>query len=128
MDALKAAGTILLEPIQEYEVNIASDEAGIVIKDLISMRATMDEQLVVGDRFIIKGIIPVATSIEYAIKIASLSQGRSTFKTRFKEYRECPLELGKVRQRKTIDPSDRENYILSISRKNKLDMAANNSR
>lgn len=128
MDALKAAGTILLEPIQEYEVNIASDEAGIVIKDLISMRATMEEQLVVGDRFIIKGIIPVATSIEYSIKIASLSQGKSTFKTRFTGYRECPLELGKVKQRKTVDLSDRENYILSISRKNKLDMAANNSR
>lgn len=128
MDALKAAGTVLLEPIQEYELNISRDEAGIVIKDLVMMRASMDEQSVEGDRFIIKGVIPVATSMEYPVKIASLSQGRSTFKTRFLGYRECPIELGKARARKTVDPSDRENYILSISMKNKRDQASSNSR
>lgn len=124
MDALKVAGTILLEPIQEYELNISRDEAGVVIKDLIAMRASMDEQLVIEERFIIKGIIPVATSMEYPVKIVSLSQGRSTFKTKFLGYRECPLEYGKTKMRKTVDPSDRENYILSISRKNVKDLAA----
>ena len=128
MDALKEAGTILLEPIQEYELNINRDEAGIVIKDLIAMRASMDDQAVMEDRFIIKGVIPVATSMEYPVKIASLSQGKSSFKTSFIGYRECPMELGKVKQRKTADPSDRENYILSISRKNKRDLSASNSR
>jgi ribosomal protection tetracycline resistance protein len=118
MDALKAAGTILLEPIQEYELNISRDEAGVVIKDLIAMRASMDEQIVIDERFIIKGIIPVATSMDYPVRIASLSQGKSSFKTRFLGYRECPLEYGRMKQRKTVDPSDRENYILSTSRKN----------
>lgn len=128
MDALKAAGTILLEPIQEYELNISCEETGMVIKDLVMMRASMEEQKVIGDRFIIKGIIPVATSIEYSVKIASLSKGRSTFKTKFIGYRECSLANGSVRQRKTTDPSDRENYILSISSKSKKDLALNNSR
>jgi ribosomal protection tetracycline resistance protein len=128
MDALKDAGTILLEPIQEYELNISIDEAGEVIKDLIAMRATLVDQMVIGDRFIIKGIIPVATSMEYSIKVASLSQGRSSFKTKFIGYNECPLELGKARQRKMADPSDRENYILSISRKNKMDIGINGNR
>lgn len=128
MEALKDAGTILLEPIQEYELNISIDEAGEVIKDLIAMRATLVDQLVIGDRFIIKGIIPVATSMEYSIKVASLSQGRSSFKTKFIGYNECPLELGKARQRKMADPSDRENYILSISRKNKMDVGINGNR
>lgn len=128
MEALKDAGTILLEPIQEYELNISIDEAGEVIKDLIAMRATLVDQLVIGDRFIIKGIIPVATSMEYSIKVASLSQGRSSFKTKFIGYNECPLELGKARQRKMANPSDRENYILSISRKNKMDVGINGNR
>lgn len=128
MDALKTAGSILLEPIQEYELNISRDEAGIVIKDLISMRASMEEQSVDGERFIIKGIIPIATSMRYSLKIASLSKGKSSFKTKFVGYKECPVELGKIKSRKTVDPSDRENYILSISRKNKMDMAAGSSR
>jgi len=128
MDALKACGTQLLEPIQEYEININVDEAGIVIKDLIAMRATMDEQMVIQDNFIIKGTIPVATSLDYPVKIASLSQGRGSFKTKFIGYRECSMELGKIKPRKTVDPSDRENYLLSISKKNKNDMAANYNR
>lgn len=128
MDALKAAGTVLLEPIQEYELNVGRDEMSIVIKDLIAMRASMDEQLVADDRFIIRGIVPVATSLRYPVKIAGLSQGRSSFKTKLIGYRECPVELGKVKSRKTVDPSDRENYLLSISRKNRLDMAASNAR
>jgi ribosomal protection tetracycline resistance protein len=128
MDALKAAGTILLEPIQQYEVNIRCDEAGVVIKDLVEMRASMDDQLVEGDRFIIKGIVPAATSMGYSLKIASLSQGKSSFKTKFVGYRECPLEYGKVKPRRTVDPSDREKYILSISDKNKRDSAASNNR
>lgn len=128
MDALKQAGTALLEPIQEYELNISRDEAGVVIKDLISMRASIEEQITVEDRFIIKGIVPVATSLRYSLKIASLSKGRSSFKTKFIGYTECSIENGKVRTRKTVDPSDRENYILSISRKNKLDMAVSSTR
>jgi ribosomal protection tetracycline resistance protein len=128
MDALKDAGTILLEPVQEYELNIGRDEAGQVIKDLVAMRASMEDQEILGDRFIIKGIIPVATSMEYTVKIASLSQGRSSFRTKFIGYRECPVKLGAVKPRKTVDPSDRENYILSISRKNKMDLVANNKR
>lgn len=128
MDALKACGTQLLEPIQEYEININVDEAGIVIKDLIAMRATMDEQMVIQDNFIIKGTIPVATSLDYSVKIASLSQGRGSFKTKFIGYRECSMELGQIKPRKTVDPSDRENYLLSISKKNKNDMAANYNR
>ncbi len=128
MEALKEAGTILLEPILEYELNISRDEAGLVMKDLIAMRASMDDQSVLEDRFVITGLIPMATSIEYPVKIASLSQGRSTFKTSFVGYRECSLELGKVRARKTVSPLDRENYILSISDKSKKDLAANAKR
>lgn len=128
MDALKQAGTALLEPIQEYELNISPEEAGIVIKDLVAMRASMDEQVVVDDRFIIRGVVPIATSLRYPLKIASLSKGRSSFKTKFIGYTECPIEFGKIKERKTVDPSDRENYILSLSRKNKMDMAVNNAR
>jgi ribosomal protection tetracycline resistance protein len=92
MKALKEAGTKLLEPIQEYEINISKDEAGIVMKHLMTMRASMEEQIIIGDRFIIKGIVPVATSMDYSVTVASFSQGRSSYKTRFLGYRECLKE------------------------------------
>jgi ribosomal protection tetracycline resistance protein len=128
MDALKSAGTTLLEPIQEFELKVSKDEAGTVIGDLIGMRAQVSEQFMNDDSFIIKGIIPVSTSLDYSTRIASLSQGRGMFKTRFLGYQECSLELGRIRERKTTDPSDREKYLLSISKKSVKDQAANKSR
>lgn len=124
MDAIKQSGTIILEPIQEYEVNFDKGEAGTVIKDLLNMRAELIDQVIIGDNYIIKGIIPVATSVDYPVRIASLSKGRSTFKTRFIGYKECPFELAKIRQRSTADPSDRERYLQSISAKNTRDKDA----
>jgi ribosomal protection tetracycline resistance protein len=109
-------------------VNFNREEAGNVIKDLLNMRGEIIDQVILGDNCIIKGIIPVATSLDYPVRIASLSQGRSTFKTKFKGYRECPLELAVIRKRKTADPSDRERYLQSISRKNTRDRDAHKGR
>lgn len=128
MDALKSAGMMLLEPIQEFEIRVSREEAGKIIGDLIGMRALMEEQIIEGDNFIAKGRVPVATSLSYSIRIASLSQGRGFFKTKFLGYEECPLELGAVRQRKTVDPSDREHYLSSISKKGTKDRAVSYTR
>jgi ribosomal protection tetracycline resistance protein len=128
MDALKNAGTKLLEPIQEFEIRVSKEEAGTIIGDLISMRAVLEEQIIEGESYIAKGRIPVATSLNYSVRIASLSQGRGFLKTRFLGFEECPLELGTVRQRKTADPSDRERYLISISKKSIKDRAVNNAR
>lgn len=128
MDALKNAGTQLLEPVQEFEIRVSKEEAGKIIGDLINMRAVLEEQIIEGENFIVKGKVPVATSLNYSVRIASLSQGRGFFKSRFSGYEECPLELGTVRQRKTVDPSDREHYLRSISKKAMKDRAANYAR
>lgn len=128
MDALKGAGTKLLEPVQEFEIRVSKEETGKIIGDLISMRAVLEKQIIEDENFIVKGRIPVATSLNYSVRIASLSQGRGFFKTSFFGYEECSLELGTVRQRKTVDPSDRERYLSSISKKAMKDRAVNNAR
>lgn len=128
MDAIKAAGTRLLEPIQEYEIRVIIEDGGVVIGEIMEMRGTLEEQLVDGDFFIFRGVIPVATSMRYALRLTSLSQGRASIATKFIGYKECTLELGAVRQRKTVDPSDRAQYLASISTKGMKDRAANNSR
>lgn len=128
MDAFKSAGTKLLEPVQEFEIRVSKEETGKIIGDLIGMRAVCEEQTIEGENFIVKGKVPVATSLNYSVRIASLSQGRGFFKTKFSGYEDCPLELGTVRQRKTVDPSDRERYLSSISKKAMKDRAVNNAR
>jgi hypothetical protein len=55
------------------------------------------------------------------VHAASLSQGKSIFKTKCLGYQECSLELGEIHPRKTVDPSDRERYLQSISKKNVRD-------
>jgi ribosomal protection tetracycline resistance protein len=56
MDAVKSAGTVILEPMQEYEISFNPDEAGTVIKDLLNMRAEIIDQSVEGDNYIIRGV------------------------------------------------------------------------
>ena len=123
-DAVKASGTVLLEPMLSFEVKVGREETGTIIKELIGMRAVLQDQVLEEDRFIIKGIIPMATSLDYPMKVAAFSKGRSVFKTSCAGYKECSLEQGLVRPRKAVDPSDRERYLQSISRKNQRDREA----
>lgn len=113
MDGLVNTGTTLLEPILDFRIFVPEEIGGRVLSDLIQMRAVFDNPSVAGDRFFVEGRIPVATSLEYPVRLGSLTGGRGTMTCRFSGYQECPLELGAVRERRGINPLDRSKYILS---------------
>ena len=56
--------------------------------------------------------MPLATSMEYAIRLGALTGGRGTLATRFDGYEAVPDELGAVRPYRGISPLDRAKYIL----------------
>lgn len=116
MEALANSGTKLLEPILDFELKINKEIIGKVIGDMINMRANFDNPVMLGDQALLQGTVPVATSLDYSIKVASLSKGRGKFITSFHGYQECPLELGTPRIRRGINPLDRSNYFLSVQK------------
>lgn len=113
MDGLARTGTKLLEPMQLFRISLPEEYGGKVLAELVQMRAEFESPVVSGGRFAVEGIVPVATSLNYPVKLASMTGGRGVMATRFGGYRECPLELGAERPYRGVNPLDRSKYILS---------------
>jgi len=95
----------LLEPLDELEITTPDDYMGDVLGDLSSRRGHIlgtEPGDVVGT--VIRAIVPQAELHSYASSISSMTQGRATFKRRFKGYEEAPHEV----QQKIIEESAKE--------------------
>jgi ribosomal protection tetracycline resistance protein len=113
MNGLKNTGTTLLEPMIMMRITAPEEFTGKVIGDMISMRGAYEAPSISGGMFTLEAKVPVATSLEYAIRLASMTAGRGILSTRFAGYEECPLELGKTAKRRGVNPLDREKWILT---------------
>ncbi len=113
MKALKDAGTILLEPRMWMKISLPADFVGKVIGQLMDMRAEYESPLIQDDWATFEIIVPVATSMDYHVRLASMTGGRAVVSSRFYDYHECPLALGATRPRKGVDPLDRPKWILN---------------
>lgn len=113
MNGLKNTGTTLLEPMIMMRVTAPEEFTGKVIGDMISMRGAYEAPSISGGMFTLEAKVPVAASLEYAIRLASMTAGRGILSTRFAGYEECPLELGKTAKRRGVNPLDREKWILT---------------
>ncbi len=111
MDALAAASTSLLEPMLSFELTAPAHCAGAVLYDLQKMRAIAEPPFTQDSTFTIQGVIPVAASMGYGIRLASLSGGTGVWLTQFSHYAPCALELGQRRTRDGADPLKRDEYM-----------------
>jgi elongation factor G len=94
----------LLEPLDELEIDTPDDYMGDVLGDLSSRRGHIlgTEPADGGTR--IRAIVPQAELHGYSSSMSSMTQGRATFKRRFKGYEEAPHET----QQKIIEESAKE--------------------
>ena len=86
---------------------------GKIIGQLMDMRAEYSSPSIQDDWAMFEIIVPVATSMDYHIRLASMTGGRAVVSSRFYDYNECPLALGATRPRKGVDPLDRATWILN---------------
>ncbi|MDF2653213.1 MAG: GTP-binding protein [Paenibacillus sp.] len=114
MHGLNQIGTKLLEPMLQFRLTIPEEFGGKVMNDLVLMRASFEAPLLHGDRMTIHGRLPVATSLDYTVKLSSITKGRATLSTFFDGYEECPSDVKAERTRRGVNPLDTAKYILSI--------------
>ncbi len=114
MDGLANVGTQLLEPILQFRIVVPEEFGGRVMNDLILMRGTFEPRSLYGDRMVIEGRVPVATSLDYPMELGSLTKGRGTIATFFDGYEVCPPDVKAERQRRGVNPLDQSKYILSV--------------
>ncbi|MDT8717479.1 tetracycline resistance ribosomal protection protein [Clostridium sp. 19966] len=112
MEALNEGKTKLLEPIQEFELRIPQGVLSKAAWDLETMRASFENPTIQGDEFFIKGLIPAENSKQYNLKIASYTEGKGMFLTRFFGYKELPEGLAKTREKTGYDPLNKKEYLL----------------
>lgn len=112
-DGLARGGSTLLEPILETRFLLPPDCVGRVMSDVALMRGEVTTTQTDADRVLITALIPVATSLDYAATLASVTSGRGSMSVKLHGYRECPLELGATSPRRSVDPLDTSKYILA---------------
>ncbi|MBN1251373.1 MAG: TetM/TetW/TetO/TetS family tetracycline resistance ribosomal protection protein [Bacteroidales bacterium] len=112
MNGLTNCGTTLLEPIFEFEISADEEFLGKIASDLTNMRAEFANPEFENGKFRLKGKIPASTSINYSIKLSSITGGKGKIRFNFSGYKECSDELGEIRAYKGINPLDQSKWIL----------------
>jgi ribosomal protection tetracycline resistance protein len=112
LKALTMTDTTLLEPYLAFKVTAPEEHVGRITGDLIGMRAVIEPAQVVDGSFTMEGRLPLATSMDYAIRLSSLTGGRGAWAARFDGYEPCPPGEGVARDYRGISPLDRAKYIL----------------
>jgi len=112
-DGLQKGGSTLLEPILDVRFLLPSESVGRVISDVSTMRGEVLDSFSDGERMILNARIPLQSSLDYSITLASFTGGRGAMSVRLHGYKECPLELGTTAKRRNADPLDKSKYILA---------------
>ena len=114
MDALKSAGTTVCEPVQQFYLECPSDCVGVVITEILLLRALPDEQVEKGEISVVEGTIPAVKVQEAQKLMPGLTRGEGFIETNFSHY--APV-IGEppVRPRTDKNPLNRADYLRQIS-------------
>lgn len=112
MKGLEDSGTTLLEPVLSFYITAPEDCAGKIIGEIINIRGTFDSPSIENGRFIIRGLFPAATSLEFPIRLASITSGKGIISTRFHSYQKCPEDIKATKPFRGVNPLERSKFIL----------------
>ena len=112
LKGLTETDTELLEPVLAFRIAAPEEFVGKVSSDVIQMRGSFEPAEMSRGQFVLQGRFPLASSMDYAIRLSSLTGGRGSLSVRFDGYEPCPDELGATRPHRGISPLDRAKYIL----------------
>ncbi|WP_246362521.1 GTP-binding protein [Paenibacillus alba] len=114
MQGLAETGTKLLEPMLQVRITVPEAYGGKVLSDLVQMRAIFDPPQISGDRFVVEGRLPAATSLDYPVKLSAMSGGRGVITSSFGGYQPSPPDVQAERKRRGVNPLDQSKYILAV--------------
>ncbi|MFJ5219400.1 elongation factor G [Streptomyces sp. NPDC088354] len=89
-DALRAGGTVLLEPVAEVTVTVPGDAVGAVLGDLAARRGRVTGQSARAGTAVLTATVPLAELFGYATRLRGRTQGRGTFTARAGGYARVP--------------------------------------
>jgi ribosomal protection tetracycline resistance protein len=114
LKGLTETDTQLLEPILAFRISAAEEHMGRITSDISSMRGMFEPPEMKRGSVVLTGKVPLATSLDYPVRLSSLTGGKAKMGLRFDGYEACPKGEGVVRGYKGICPLDRSKYILKM--------------
>lgn len=116
MDALREAGTIVQEPIQRFRAEVPADVFGTLLPVLTKLRAVPRESRVAGATYRIEGDIPAGRVHELEQQLPPLTRGAGVLESAFDRYQDV-VGAPPWRARTDLNPLDRREYLLRLSRR-----------
>ncbi|MER5410439.1 translation factor GTPase family protein [Streptomyces sp. NPDC002769] len=117
MDALRAAGTRVYEPMHRFRLEAPTDTVGVVLPLLVRQHAVPATTEMRGTVCVLEGRIPVARVHELHKRLPGLTRGEGELECAFDHY--APVVRGAVpdRPRTDLNPLDRKEYLLNVTRR-----------
>jgi ribosomal protection tetracycline resistance protein len=112
MKGLQNTGTALLEPMLSFRMIVPEEFSGKIIGEIINMRGEFESPTIQNGRLTITGIFPAAASLDFPIRLASITSGQGILSTRFHSYKKCPEEVDASMPYRGVNPLDRSKFIL----------------
>ena len=114
LKGLTETNTILLEPILSFRIAAPESLVGKLTSEIVNGRGALDPTQIDGGQVVLTGRIPLATSMDFPIRLSSLTGGAAQYAFQFAGYEPCPPGGGVARDYKGISPLDRSKYILKM--------------
>jgi len=114
LKGLVETGTILLEPILSFRIEAPESLMGKIASEVVNGRGVSDPIQMDGGQVVLTGRIPLATSMNFPIRLNSLTGGTAKYAFHYAGYEPCPPGEGVERAYKGISPLDRSKYILKM--------------
>ena len=112
MDGLVNTGTDLMEPMLKFRLAYPEELSGKMIGEIMSMRGVYGTPVIRGGTAVMEGRLPLAASMDFPVRLASMTGGRGTFSASFDGYEPCPPGEGVETPYRGVSPLDRAKYIL----------------
>ena len=116
MDALRKAGTMVLEPIHSFSVEVPSDVFGTLLPVLSRLRAVPGESTAAGASYLVEGSIPAGQVHELEQLLPPLTRGAGVLESTFDRYQDV-VGPPPSRARTDLNPMARNEYLLRLSRR-----------
>lgn len=112
MNGLTQTGSTILEPLLKIRVIAPEDFSGKIFSEIVKMGGEYDSPVIRSGMVTIEAVVPVATSMNFPERLATLTSGKAVLSQVFHGYRECTDGTEHINPRHGVNPLDRSKWIL----------------
>lgn len=111
---IEQSESILLEPYYDFSIKVSQELAGRIMSDMMNMKGTVEPPVSDGLNSVVKGMVPVSTSMNYPAELASFTGGKGSISLVFRGYGECHNQDEVISKHEYDKDSDLEHTSYSV--------------